>query len=325
MADTDQTEQEPTATAPTPETNPEIDPETGLSQEVLAYLRKQHIHFLLPMYGGMCSEATFLGFIKFTLMARKLGVEWTIDTVTNESLITRGRNNLVAMFMANEKATHFMFIDVDLGFDHEAIFRLLLSNQDVVGGVYPMKCLPVQYVVNTLTDPMVIGKDLVEVYTLGTGFMLVQRHVVEKMIAAHPHLKYNDGNKFGPKYAPFMYALFDTMIDEHGNYLSEDWTFCYRWRKMGGKCFANTSIKLDHTGYHRFEGNPKTLQEHVLAKMVAHKTAQVQADFEAAKAASEAANAEAAPAAQDDTLPAQPSDIVTMSSGEAEAAKPPTE
>lgn len=231
----------------------------GLPPEALEFLRKQHIHFCLPMYGGQCNEATFIAMIKFTIIAAKLGINYSIDTMVNESLIPRGRNNLVSKFLFNTAATHLMFIDVDLGFEPEAILRLLLANQDVVGGVYPMKRVPIRYVINTVPNPTVMG-DLVEVSTLGTGFMLVKRDTINKMIAAHPELKYRDNIGIGQQYEPFMYGLFDTMIDKDGNYLSEDWTFCYLWRLMGGKIFADTGIKLDHTGYHKYEGDLEELK-----------------------------------------------------------------
>ena len=231
----------------------------GLPKEVLDYLRTTHVHFCLPMYNGICNEATFISMIKFGIIASKLGVNYSIDTMVNESLITRGRNNLVSKFLFNKTATHLMFIDVDLGFDAESILRLLCANQDVVGGVYPMKRIPIRYVINTVPNPVIQG-DLVEVSTLGTGFMLVKRAVIESMIAAHPELKYRDNIGIGPQYEPYMYGLFDTMIDPDGNYLSEDWTFCYRWRLMGGKVFADTGIKLDHTGYHKYAGDLEELK-----------------------------------------------------------------
>jgi hypothetical protein len=212
------------------------------------------------MYNGVCNEATFISMIKFSIMAAKLGINYSIDTMVNESLITRGRNNLVAKFIFNQAATHLMFIDVDLGFDAESILRLLVANQDVVGGVYPMKRIPIRYVINTVPNPVIHG-DLVEVSTLGTGFMCVKRHVIENMIAAHPELKYRDNIGIGPQYEPHMYGLFDTMIDPDGNYLSEDWTFCYLWRLMGGKVFADTGIKLDHTGYHKYAGDLDELKK----------------------------------------------------------------
>jgi hypothetical protein len=232
----------------------------GLPPEVLAYLRTTHVHFCLPMYNGICNEATFISMIKFSIIAAKLGVNYSIDTMVNESLIPRGRNNLVSKFLFNPAATHLMFIDVDLGFDAESILRLLCANQDLVGGVYPMKRIPIRYVINTVPNPTVMG-DLVEVSTLGTGFMLIKRQVIEQMIAAHPELKYRDNIGIGAQYEPLMYGLFDTMIDPDGNYLSEDWTFCYLWRLMGGKVFADTGIKLDHTGYHKYAGDLDELKK----------------------------------------------------------------
>lgn len=232
----------------------------GIPPEVLAHLRSTHIHFALPMYNGVCNEATFINMMKFAILASKLGVNYSIDTMVNESLITRGRNNLVAKFLNNKLATHLMFIDVDLGFDPESILRLLCANQDLVGGVYPMKKIPIRYVINSVPNPEVIG-DLIEVSTLGTGFMLIKREVIEKMIMAHPELKYRDNIGIGPEYEQYMYGLFDTMIDPDGNYLSEDWTFCYLWRMMGGKVFADTGIKLDHTGYHKYAGDLAELKK----------------------------------------------------------------
>jgi hypothetical protein len=232
----------------------------GLPPEALEFLRKQHIHFCFPMYGGQCGEAFFIAMIKFSIIASKMGINYSMDTMVNESLIPRGRNNLVAKMLFNQAATHLMFIDVDLGFDPEAVLRLVLANQDVVGGVYPMKRIPPRYVINTVPNPATMG-DLVEVSTLGTGFMLVKRHVLTKMIDAHPELKYRDNIGIGQQYEPLMYGLFDTMIDKDDNYLSEDWTFCYLWRLMGGKIFADTGIKLDHTGYHKYEGDIGMLKQ----------------------------------------------------------------
>ena len=240
----------------------------NIDQQTLDFLRQQHIHFCLPMYGGQCNESTFIAMIKFCIIAQKIGLNYSIDTMVNESLITRGRNNLVSKMLHNQAATHLMFIDVDLGFDPEAILRLICHNQDIVGGVYPMKRIPIKYVINTVPNPIHDPqRGIVEVATLGTGFMLVKRHVIEKMIEAHPQLKYNDNVGIGKQYEPNMFGLFDTMIDEHKNYLSEDWTFCYLWRKMGGRVFADYKIKLNHAGYHVYEGNPEELEKVLLGQI----------------------------------------------------------
>jgi hypothetical protein len=52
-----------------------------------------------------------------------------------------------------------------------------------------------------------------------------------------------------------MHALFDTTIDEDGRYLSEDYTFCRRWQKMGGTIWLDPEIVLDHFGTIVYMGN----------------------------------------------------------------------
>jgi hypothetical protein len=173
----------------------------------------------------------------------------------NESLVSRARNSLVAKFLANPKATHLMFVDADITFTPDDILRLVLHNKDVVCGAYPMKTIPIKYVLNI--DENGIHEDpLYEVKTAGTGFMMIKREVIEDMIEKMPELKYKDSVGLGEQYEPFMYALFDTMIDEHQHYLSEDWTFCKRVREVCHKrIWVDANIKLDHNGYYKFQGD----------------------------------------------------------------------
>lgn len=215
---------------------------------------KHHIHFCIPCYAGQLTEATFTSFIRFMLLAQQRGLNWSLDTLVNESLITRGRNNLTAKMLKNEKATHLMFIDSDIRFNAEDIFKLVDADKDIVGGLYPVKSYPIRYVVNGLAEPEKEG-DLEEVRHIGTGFMMIRRSVFETMIEKMPEKKFKDSIGIGKDFEPYMYALFETCLDSDGHYMSEDWYFCDMWRKMGGKIFAHKSIVLSHTGYHEFRGD----------------------------------------------------------------------
>jgi len=109
---------------------------------------KIHLHIGIPCYGGMVSEPTMTSFLRFTLLAQQAGLNWSLDTMVNESLVTRARNNLMAKMMTNKDATHFMFIDADIRFQPDSILSMLAYNKDVIGGLYPKKALPVNYVIN---------------------------------------------------------------------------------------------------------------------------------------------------------------------------------
>lgn len=235
-----------------------------IDQNQLNFLRNSRLHFCIPCYGGMITEAFFISMLKYMAAANKLGLNFTVDTMVNESLIPRGRNSLVAKFLAFEpKSTHLMFIDADIGFEPEEVIKLVLADKDVAGGLYPKKALPIQYVVNRIPNSQKEG-NLVEVANLGTGFMLIKRSVIEKIIAQRPELHYADAIGLDPKFDPYKYALFDTSIDPNTKeYLSEDYHFCKLWRSLGGQIWADLSIKLDHTGYYKFAGDATKLAPHL--------------------------------------------------------------
>lgn len=185
--------------------------------------------------------------------------------MVNESLVTRARNNLCAKMVYNKAATHFMFIDADIRFKPESIFHMLMSEKDVIGGLYPKKSLPISYVINVKPDTRIVN-GIFPVDTMGTGFMLFKREVYEKLIDAHPELKYVDDVGLGKQFEPFMYSIFDTTIDEKRHYLSEDWTFCRRWAALGGEIYAHAGVLLGHSGFYEFKGDLSVLLDNAGSK-----------------------------------------------------------
>jgi hypothetical protein len=90
----------------------------------------------------------------------------------------------------------------------------------------------------------------------GAGFMLIKRSVFLRMAVAYPWTHYGAcHNAASPSLSKNQYAFFDCMIEpETGDYLSEDYTFCLRWRAMGGKIWLDTQGSLIHVGPHEFAG-----------------------------------------------------------------------
>ena len=233
---------------------------------------KCHLHLGIPCYGGMMSEPTVTSLLRFILLAQQVGLNWSLDTMVNESLVTRARNNLMAKMMTNANATHFMFIDADIRFEPDAILKMMACDKDVIGGLYPKKALPVNYVINLQAQTKVQG-DIFTVDTMGTGFLLFKRHVYEKLIAAHPECKYVDDVGLGKQYEPMMYSIFDCKIDERGHYLSEDWLFCRRWAALGGEIWAHGKVLLNHIGHYEFAGDLSKMPQ--FGQPVAEQNAQI--------------------------------------------------
>ena len=215
-------------------------------------LRGTHVHIMMPCYGGMLTENTFMSFIRWAQTARDLGINWSVETLTNESLISRARNTLVARFLQEGTGTHLMFIDADIGWEPWHLLLLLSADLDVVGGLYPMKSLPIKWCVNSLPGVPEVPGGLQEVSKTGTGFMLIKRHVFEQL-DQHPAVKPFVNDLGLPRELdPFMRTYFDTAV-RGGRYYSEDWTFCENWRDIGGQVWVDKRILLRHTGTYTFD------------------------------------------------------------------------
>jgi hypothetical protein len=232
-----------------------VQPEQTQIQVDLEYLKTTRVHICMPCYGGNLTEACFMSYIKWANTCRQLGIEWTVETMTNESLISRARNTLTAKFLATEGSTHLMFIDADIGWEPWHLLLLLNQRQDVIGGLYPMKSLPVKWCVNGIPGQeggQPDNPNLVEVTKTGTGFLLIKREVFEKL-NGHPATKpFTNDIGLDPALNVHMKTYFDTAVRE-GRYYSEDWTFCENWRDLGGQVFIDKRILLKHVGTYVFD------------------------------------------------------------------------
>jgi hypothetical protein len=217
------------------------------------YLRQQRPHICMPCYGGMLTESTFMSYIKWSNTCRQLGIDWTVETMTNESLISRARNTLVAKFLNTPESTHLVFIDADIGWEPWHLLLLLNHDVDVIGGLYPMKSLPVRWVVNGIEG----GKtsedgNLLEVSKTGTGFMVVKRDVFAKLDEHPAVVPFKNDIGLDPVLDPYMKTYYDTDVRE-GRYYSEDWTFCENWRDLGGEVYIDKRVLLKHSGSYVFD------------------------------------------------------------------------
>jgi hypothetical protein len=242
------------------------------------FLKTTKVHICMPCYGGNLTESTFMSFIKWSNTARQLGIDWTMETMTNESLITRARNTLTAKFLTNPESTHLMFIDADIGWEPWHLLVMLNADKDVIGGLYPMKSLPIKWCVNGFDGAKEDGA-LQEVSKTGTGFLLIKRHVFEKL-NKHPHvIPFKNDIGLPQELDAHMKTYFDTGVREN-RYYSEDWAFCENWRDLGGEVWVDKRVLLRHSGTYVFSNENqeqayRDLHAMALANQSAAQTTQI--------------------------------------------------
>ena len=253
-------------------------------------VRKNKFFVATPCYGGQLMEPYFRSTVKLMTFFNQHQIPLAFGTIANESLVTRARNVLLAYFL-NSDYTHLLFIDADIEFQVEDVLKLYAANKDVAVGAYPKKGVAWQRIkdnilakpdaqlsdkdiaahgsdyavnfkfVNKEQKSIAVENGLVKLHDAGTGFMMIKREAILKLLKAYPELKYNnDVNINNNQINEHFYALFDTMIDPTDRrYLSEDYTFCRRWQEIGGDIWLDPSISLNHYGHFCFQGNPNAI------------------------------------------------------------------
>ena len=258
-------------------------------QKYLETLQKKSLFISTPMYGGICTGLYSRSMNQLLIAAAKYGIPITTHTSSNESLIPRARNYSVDLFLQSD-CEYFMFIDADIGFGFKDVLNLLyLCNEDkysIIAGTYPkkeiawekvkaaveagqadedpnkLKFFTADMVFNTIDAKSFQIDQPVEVSEIGTGFMMIHRSAFDKFKQAYPETSYipdhvRDSNFDGSRE---INTYFHCEIDsESRRYLSEDYWFCRKMKKIGVSTWMCPWINLVHVGTYSYIGNMSAL------------------------------------------------------------------
>ena len=218
----------------------------------------------LICYNHTCNTEYMMSILKLLNAAKETGLNMSFYPIFFESLVSRARNAAVAHFLEDPENTHLLFIDSDIIFEPEDVFKLLQADKEVIAGIYPKKYIvwdrlkknpESERVDFPMGGTLTMTEDnLIELEYLPTGFLLISRTAIEKIITAHPELKYRNDIDGYMSAGDNFYDLFKVGI-RNGIYESEDWGFCSLWKGVGGKVLIHPDINVKHLGWHEYSGN----------------------------------------------------------------------
>ena len=233
-----------------------------------------------PCFGGNIRIEYMNSIMGLITYFQRLNIKHEMYCIPFESLIPRARNVSATKFLKSDH-THMMFIDADIQFDPRSVLKMISEDKDIIGGAYPKKVLKFDqmkkyidkansiqdiialssaYAIN-VSEEQTVKNGVVSVLDAPTGFLLIKKRVIEKMIEEYPDTKYKNDIK---AYEPctdngYCYDLFQSKVMD-GRYVSEDYGFCRLWQNIGGKVHCDLSAKLTHFGNFGFIGNPLLLE-----------------------------------------------------------------
>jgi hypothetical protein len=231
-----------------------------------------------PCFGGNVTWLYTVSLLKLQKACTGRGWNLTFLLQAGDALVTRARQTIVCHFLDNPNATHLLFIDADIEFEPEQVFRLIDFDADFTAAIYPVKQInwelmagaaqagrtplesaTLSYVIERDTPGDAVTRNgFVKSRYAGTGFMMIRRAVLERMIEHYPELRYTNEHRAGDPLEGNRWrsALFNCVIDPAtGFYLSEDFAFCRRWTDMGGEIWVDYTSRLNHVGLMVYKGN----------------------------------------------------------------------
>jgi hypothetical protein len=152
------------------------------------------------------------------------------------------------------KADILLFLDYDLSWDPKDLLTLLETEGDVVAGTYRFKndaeeVYMGQLRVDENDRPIVRKSDgALDTYLAPAGFLKVTRQALCIFMRAYPELVC--GDPLAPSVDLFNHGA------RNGAWWGEDYAFCDRWSKLGGKLWTPPNMNLHHwSGETCFKGN----------------------------------------------------------------------
>ena len=225
-------------------------------------LSAYHLVIATPVHDGRLDSAfcKSLEATKELLTAHGAKVQYIEDKHCADIYLTRTRLLGTFLRLKDPQPTHMIFIDSDQDWNPIDICHMLMLNRDFLAAAGPRKKYPIDFAFQLCDDqsnplPLMheIETNVAEVTAVGAAFMMITRSCAQRIVDAHPELEFDFSDTI------VECAVFDPIIVNVGpeyprRRLSEDYSFCYRWRKLGGKIEVLLSVRLGHTGAHRFEG-----------------------------------------------------------------------
>lgn len=209
----------------------------------------------LPAYDFKVSLKLAISLAQFAQTAPAHGVEINIGSICGCSVVSRARNLLVRDFLETD-CTDLLFIDSDINFTAEDVYRLLVWTADpkkgIVAGCPRVRNDSAVYIATLDQENgnlTMNGHGLVRAKRVATAFMMVRRSVFETLENRNPEWQYYDERS-----GRTLSAIFDFKVTAEG-YMGEDYLFTDRARELGYEVWIDPTIKLGHMGVCEYAGD----------------------------------------------------------------------
>lgn len=167
--------------------------------------------------------------------------------------VVRARNHAVFRILREFPAmTHTLWWDEDNWPEERRIVTEMIdSGYNVIGAPYTSKKQPLRWIHQHLDPVPPIVNGSLEVRSVGLGFTMMTRWCLEHMVAKHRRYREWPSEDRVANIFGHLYEGPEGCAEEDEALRSEDFSFCKRWRALGGRVMLKTDAGIVyHAGPH---------------------------------------------------------------------------
>lgn len=219
------------------------------------------LFIFVPAFGQIVTATTFLTTHALQQHLLTKGVQGGISTLSFPDIAELRAMAMTIWYDTMPDSSHMLFIDADMGFPPDLVTDMLLFNEPIVGTIYPQRKHPIGWAGSGTGSPHTQRRgDFMEVEGVGMGCTLIRRDVVDIMLAKMPHLVdtrlalHPAGDTIRQAGSNRIIRAWEKLDLPERGLVSEDLSFCIRWRQCGGQVWANIGKRISHVGPFDYSG-----------------------------------------------------------------------
>jgi hypothetical protein len=213
------------------------------------------VFMFVPGFGQIVSAATFMTTHAIQQAFTSKSIAGSVSTLSFPDIAELRSMATTIWYDTMPDVQYMLFIDSDMGFAPDMVLDMMHFDEPLVGAIYPQRNLPTSWAGSGTGEAMTQRRgNFMEVEGVGMGCTLIRRDVITAMLTKFPELI--DGRISLQPYFKILQSaganrllrVFDKMNVENRGWVSEDLSFCIRWRMCGGQVWAAVGYRISHVG-----------------------------------------------------------------------------
>jgi hypothetical protein len=221
----------------------------------------KNVFIFVPAFGQIVTATTFLTTHALRQHLNDKGIGGGISTLSFPDIAELRSMAMTIWYDTMPNCDYLLFIDADMGFAPDIVTDMMLFDEPLIGAIYPQRKMPLSWAGSgTGASTTERRGNFMLVEGVGFGCTLIRRDLVTKMLEKMPEIVdtrltlHPAGETLRNAGTNRLIRAFEKLDLPERGVVSEDLSFCLRWKQCGGQTWASVGHRMSHVGPFDYSG-----------------------------------------------------------------------